>query len=514
MSRFSTSFDCLQGLNVLVLPKNSRGPYFRSLLQSARQRYDWQMRVVCEPGAIAGWTPVMGWCGNCVEIPDFLAGQSWESDAAAVADIDAFIAACERRSNISAGRIVLAGERDLGRGFSRPIYYWFYNDIAKAVLADNRRPFVIVRRMFAFARATLQTARPDLVLAGEWANALHFVFYLVAQEMGIPCVVNRFSKIWSGRAYWSTDPLMYNDAARRDAAERRRRNAPISNRALERLRTFRAGPATLGYVKKNWDDAERQNWLAEQIQIARPFVVNIRHGLTGRRGQKPKPAWQLGLDFYRRRLLKWRQAKFFQRFDDTALKDKLYLLIALHKDPEQALNHQAAFWSNQLNTVALLCAALPAGYSLLVREHRLNAGRRPSAYYREMSRFPGVALIDAFDDQYKYIANADLVVTDNGSVGWEGLLLNRRVITLAANFFEGASLATRVRDPERLAEIVVDMLEAPAVKDPAEHDCNLGWLMDAEWGSTMPLAEEDYSETFAHLERQLSDDRAPRARSA
>ena len=31
-----------------------------------------------------------------------------------------------------------------------------------------------------------------------------------------------------------------------------------------------------------------------------------------------------------------------------------YIYIALHKDPEQALNYQALFWANQFNTISLL----------------------------------------------------------------------------------------------------------------------------------------------------------------
>ena len=183
--------------------------------------------------------------------------------------------------------------------------------------------------------------------------------------------------------------------------------------------------------------------------------------------------------------------RFFRSFSADALREMRYLYVAMHKDPEQALNGQAPFWSNQYNTMALLCSVLPAGYKLLVREHRRNAGRRPTRFYRDLSRLPSVVLVDAFDDQFKYITNADLIVTENGSTGWEGLLLGRRVITLADNFYQAAGLARRVREPEELAATVVEMLQQQPVKDAAAHDQALGWVLDAEWETTVPLDEDD-----------------------
>jgi CDP-glycerol glycerophosphotransferase (TagB/SpsB family) len=180
-----------------------------------------------------------------------------------------------------------------------------------------------------------------------------------------------------------------------------------------------------------------------------------------------------------------------------------YIFTALHKEPEQALNYRAPFWSNQYNTVSLLTSTLPAGFKLLVREHRLNAGRRPTRFYRELSRLPGVVLVDGFDDQFKYIANADLVVTDNSSIGWEALLLGRRVITLAETFYSAAGLARRVREPEGLAAAVLEYLQEPTIADAAAHDRALGWLLDAEWETTAPTAAAGAVRNFELLAGSL-----------
>jgi hypothetical protein len=164
-----------------------------------------------------------------------------------------------------------------------------------------------------------------------------------------------------------------------------------------------------------------------------------------------------------------------------------YVLIALHKDPEQALNQQAYVWANQFNTVSLISSSLPDGVRLLVREHRNNVGRRPTEYYKSMRILPGVVLIDGFDDQFKYIRNADVIVTENGSTGWEGLVLGRHVITLANNHYDGSGCARRAIDHDQLGSALLEALEQPARPNPDAHDLALGRMLDAEWETSAPI---------------------------
>ena len=505
----ATPHDPLDGLRVLFLPKNSRADYFMELIRRTRQTHGWTVFVPCPADAKAVWAPVIGDAGT-ISIPDFLRPMAVDADPAARDDIDAFIAACEAQSGISAGRIILAGERDLGRGFARPNYDWFHNAIAKATLSDNHAGFTILRRMFAFARETLAKARPDLVIAGEWADPLCFTFQLAARQMGVRCLVNRPSKLWSGRSYWSGELSMYNTAARTLVDRLREQGAPVSERSQARIREFRKAPETLGYVKQNWDADDRQNWFAYHGNLARMLGVQIRHAIRGGGGPAPKPALQIAVGHYRQPWQRRRQAKFFRRFDEAALRDMRYVFVAFHKDPEQALNYQAPFWSNQLNTAALLSGALPAGFHLLVREHRRNIGRRPTDFYRQLLRMPGVTLIDGLDDQFKYIANADLVVTENGSTGWEALMLGRPVLTLDNTFYDGAKLAQRVRDPENLAMSIVDALATPAPTEAADHDHALGWMLDAEWATSAPADPADYDAILNGLRAALENRAKPR----
>jgi hypothetical protein len=488
---------------VLFLPKNSRKVYFQSLLAAARQNLEWDVEIVCPAIARRLWIDVVTGEDKFHLIPNFNGSAPWEDDPASIAAIDALIAECEAKSDISAGRVVLSGERDLGRGYSKSTYYWFHNETARRALADNTEPFRILRRMFAFARDTLDRSRPDIVLAGEWADPLWFTFYLVAQQRGITCVVNRYSKLWSGRCFWSIKPTMYNDFRRNLTTAKREQSARVSGHARHRITLFRKQPTMIEYVRANWNRIDPSNWVRRHVDIVRAIGFEARHRLSGQDGPPPKPGLQLLFNHYLRPWLEWRNGKFFRRLEEKDLACLRYLYVALHKDPEQTLNYQAPYWANQLYTVGLLSSCLPYGFRLLVREHRANVGRRPSRFYSNMSELPAVVLIDAYDDQFKYIRNADLIVTDNGSAGWEGLLLGRRVITLADTYYDGTGLEHRVHEPEQLAPTVVEMLGQPPVNDVESHDRALGWLLDAEWETSAPIESSDHAESLALLAELL-----------
>lgn len=487
----------LRGLRLLFLPKNSRTPYFSSLLEKAHRELDWTVTVIGPQGTEAVWSKVTDHGGGFIRTPGFNEPQPFESDPAASADLDAFIAACERKTGISASRIILAGERDIGRGYSRPVFYWFHDKTARRALADNAEPMRVVRRTFAFAKAALEQSRPDLVITGEWASHVCFAVYMAAQQMGIPCAVNRLSKLWSGRCYWSPSLMMWNEPSIAAAEVRRADKTQPSGRAIEKLDKFRNRPSTLGYVQQNWNALAKRGGRGSHAEIARIFAAGMRHRLGGG-GPPAKPAMRLFFDIYRKKWLSLRQKHFFKRFSDDQLRDMRYVLLALHKDPELTLNFQAYVWASQYNTISTLCGSLPDGYKLLVREHRSNTGRRPTQYYKDLAPMPGLVFVDAFDDQFKYIRNADLIVTDNGSVGWEGVQLARPVITLADAYYDGASLTRRVRVHDEIAAHVLE-LATGKLEDTPERRQALGAALDAEWDCSVPVDTADHAGTLALL---------------
>ena len=405
----------LKGLHVLaVVPDNDR-----------------RMRALADRGR-----DLLGWTIETVrtDLSDFRERMDGEADARGVAEIDAFIGQCELNSGVAAGRILLTGARDIGRGFSRPNIRLPENVVARNSIADVAVPFRIVRRLFAFARDTLRSKKIDLLVAESWGAPLPLVFRLAAQQMGIRCVVCRPSQIWNGRHFWSVDLVGLNVAARAKAEAKRLANAPVSTQAQNYVSAFRAGLS----------DAEDMADAPLSSHRSGPFV----------------------------------------RFETEALQDMRYIYMALHAEPSVELDLGAPFWATQYYTSGLLTSGLPAGYRLLVQDHSKNVEYRPRDYYANLARLPGVDLVDPAENRKKYIAHAELVVTENGRAGWEGLLLERPVLTLSDNFFQGTGLAHRLRQPEHLSRTVINLLAPSLQRDSRDRERSLGWMIDAEWETT------------------------------
>ena len=126
-----------------------------------------------------------------------------------------------------------------------------------------------------------------------------------------------------------------------------------------------------------------------------------------------------------------------------------------------------------------------------------------------MAAIPNVTLVNPFDPQFQYIQNADLVVTDNGSTGWEGILMKRRVLTLEKNFYEVLPQARKVDDPRILDSAVLAALNEPVQWDDPDYDGSIGCFLDAERATTLDIEamHTDMSLSISRIDELLAQRR-------
>ena len=208
----------MTGLRVLFLPKNNLTDYLVPLVKAAKARWDWRIDVLGEESDRPAFKSLTTDSGTLFVPPDPLYQAAWEEDPESVCAIDQRIREAEAVTGIPMGRVVLAGGRSIGRAFVAPMRYMPSTRVARRVLRDNCEPSRIVRRWFRFAGEVLDASAPDLIIAGQWATALHYTVWIAAARRGIPCVANRLSKINSDHCFWTTDREMLNGAARSHSA--------------------------------------------------------------------------------------------------------------------------------------------------------------------------------------------------------------------------------------------------------------------------------------------------------
>lgn len=497
----------LQGLKVLVmLPPGNKEHTIRlvRIIEAAKARWHWRVDAICLPVDRYVFESLVEGGGKIYTRAKMMETADWESDPVRSAAVDRRLKAAELATGMPAGQIVLGGELGMGRGFVHTARILSPSPIAMRVLQDNQEPFRIVRRLFAKADETVAESKPDLVLASEWATPAHSVVWLAAASRDIPCIAIRRSKIRSDYCFWTTDRLMLNTLAR-DAALAKQKSGPaVSQAAKDYLEAFREKPKMVKYIQTKWAGGPKRGWFSWHKRFARNVASELIKGTAPKYDTALHPSISSRLLGYNRRLLRSRtHRKYFTTFDEAQLENMKYIYFPMHKEPELALRFQATAWHDQRNTIQVLASCLPSGYRFLVREHRLNYGTRPTEYYERLLKLPNVTLIDAFDSQFKYLRHADLIVTENGTSGWEGLILRRRTITLAQTLYDGAGLTIRITDPDHLAPAILQALERPAVADPVVHERNLGYMVDAEFESTFLMYEEGTDAAVDNLARAI-----------
>ncbi|MGD9921900.1 MAG: hypothetical protein AB7V13_10685 [Pseudorhodoplanes sp.] len=488
-------------LSMLPISRKERSRYILDLLEAAKKRWELTIDGVCQITDREPYQPLVAPAGKLFSPPPFLQVADFERDPAQLAAVQERIRDAERTTGVPMGRHILASAHSIGRGFNVSLRFSNRYPLIERVTADNEEPFRIMRRLFVFAEQALDEAKPDIVLSTDWAIPLHAAFWMVGTSRGIPCITLRNSKLRSGRFFWSTDRLLWNTKAIDDAMARHQTGEPVSENSAKFIQEFRNRPKVVAYISARWVDRERRGFLRWHYDYVRATLREM-----SRKGQAQdlslrEPGFSRMYRYYRGRVMFYSQKRFLKSFDDEALRSMKYVYFPMHKEAEFAQTYQAAPWHDQRNTIRLLAGLLPAGYRLLVREHRMNYSVRPSRVYKHLAALPNVTLINPFDSQFKYIQNADLVVTENGSTGWEALVMGRRLITLSSTFYDGAGLGTKVWDPETLNEAMLAVLAQPAVADQSEHDLRLGRMLDSETDWSFPAGEAGLEEALDLLER-------------
>lgn len=489
------------GLSVLYLPKANRSDYFRRFLMHGKREFGWRIVVPCQAAHRAGFVDIAADGGRCIDLPDFSLRQAWEQDAEAVAALDAMMAECERFNRVPANRLLLSGSRNVGRGYSIDRHVMPNSRLARYALSDNMAGANVIRRMFRFAFDMLEETKPDLIIAGEWTTPFYCATVMIARTRGIKCLANRNSKIISGNFFWTSDLMMFNERSRHTARNLAQSGAALSAQAQEAIASFRNKPETLGFVGQKWVRREGRGIKGFNLPYLRTFASQLRAQLRGVPHTQPDPALGMLFNQYRAAIMKRLHQRYFRSYGEDELKAKRFVYFPLHKEGEVALTFQAPPWYDQANTIRQLSISLPLGYKLLVREHRANHGSRSSRWYRYVSRLPNVVLVSSFDSQFMFLRHAALVVTENGTSGWEALLLGKPVITLAESHYDGTALSRYVGDPADLPAAMLELLSQPTTRDKAMHDRRICWQIDAEREHSFSGEVADIPQAFTFLAR-------------
>ena len=151
-----------------------------------------------------------------------------------------------------------------------------------------------------------------------------------------------------------------------------------------------------------------------------------------------------------------------------SIKGRDFIFFPLHYEPEITTLIISQY--NQCSVIDIVARQMPATWKLVVKEHPAMIGQRSYRFFAEMKRrYPNVVLIDPDVSAYRLASDARAVLTLNGTITLEALIIGTPAIYLSRSRFGGFGLGTFTQDLINFGNVLKQALQ----KRHSDHDLKL-----------------------------------------
>ena len=127
--------------------------------------------------------------------------------------------------------------------------------------------------------------------------------------------------------------------------------------------------------------------------------------------------------------------KFINKYYSKIESSDSYFLYPLHFHPEASTSVLAKEYTDELNVIENISKNLPFGKLLYVKDHMSAAGYSTMAFYKKVSSLPNVKLLHYSENTKELIQGSEAVITLTSTVGYEALLLHKKVFLFGEVFY-------------------------------------------------------------------------------
>jgi len=295
---------------------------------------------------------------------------------------------------------------------------------------------VLFERVFRLVESGLRETRPDFLFSEDVSCLTSYVHYAVCRKLGIPfwrLGSSRMPELLSvysgGLQHWELTNAKFAELKQRSLR-------PEEKEEAERfLAGFRNAPRQLPGTEVR---AKLPVVEAEDLRRGADLYRKYRRDPRNPTLKAPMRAVANRL----RRLARERAA-LVQRVFEQPVSGEEFVFFPLHYQPEASTLVQAPYYLDQPALIEDISKSLPVGYRLYVKEHFMSRGRRPLGFYQRIRKVPGVRLLGPKEDTWSLIRNASALAVITGTVGWEGLLMSKPVVTFGNVFYNEFPLTHR-----------------------------------------------------------------------
>jgi hypothetical protein len=298
-------------------------------------------------------------------------------------------------------------------------------------LLDGRTHDEIMRMVEVSLRAIADAydrARPSFVFSEDISCFHSYLHFAIARERGIKFwsissarLPNRLSVYSHGMQHWERLETTFAQMQQHGISDERRAAAQ------QYITAFRNRPVRpSGMVTR-----------AKRPRIGLADLALLRTAAMRYFGDRHDPTAVGPLQAVQQRVTRIARvaAADMRGVFEKPVPGEKYVLYPIHFQPEASTLVQAPLYLDQVNLLREIAASLPIDHRLYVKEHVSNRGRRPLDFYQRIKAIPSVRLLGPDEDTWSLIRNASVIAVITGTVGWEGLLFDKPVVTFGDVFF-------------------------------------------------------------------------------
>lgn len=136
-----------------------------------------------------------------------------------------------------------------------------------------------------------------------------------------------------------------------------------------------------------------------------------------------------------------------------------YFYYSVHLEPEATVLYLGdGIYANQVKLIENIAAALPAGYYLYVKDHPHEYAYRKADDYERLLSIPNIRLIDQHIPGKRLLKDAQGVFSINGTVGFEGLVLGKRVFCFGESYYSIYPRVNYIKSIREAREIIYNSM--------------------------------------------------------
>ncbi|CAM9789294.1 unnamed protein product [Phaeothamnion confervicola] len=169
-------------------------------------------------------------------------------------------------------------------------------------------------------------------------------------------------------------------------------------------------------------------WLRALRNSADWTVKFAMHRATGRSSGYQ---WWSSIRHYFGLPAQWREVRRLPLGTLADLQGSPFVFFAMQEEPEMSLSWQSPESWPQIAYLWQIARDLPAGVKLAVKEHIYAIGRRPHGFYRHLTDFKNVVLLDPLLPGADVVRAAGAIATITSTAGFEGAWIGKPVISLS-----------------------------------------------------------------------------------